>query len=191
MSDELTLPEKSRKGAPPHRTPWRILFRILILVVINFGGLAVMAEYRVMEVLLAPGGVEKMPSVAVTLLFLIGRAGMYLLVPGLLLVGIFHAIFPWESRKQMMKRLLKARRATALLEQGDVEILHDPIEDDPAFADVLVRARGLAESELKGRDQGLGFRHLLWQTEKRILREQFGITWFSAGDLNRRKKELT
>jgi hypothetical protein len=184
----MTLQEKSQKCAPPPRTPWAILFRIGVLVALNFGGLAVMAEYRMMEILLAPGGAEKMPSVGVALLFLIGRAGMYFFVPGLVLVGIYHLVCPWEHPKRMRNRLLKERRATALREQGgEGVLLHDPIEDDPAFAEALARAKGLAKSDLEGRDEGDGYASLRSKTEKRILKEQFGITWFSTGDLNHGK----
>ncbi len=184
----MTLQEKSQKCAPPPRTPWAILFRIGVLVALNFGGLAIMAEYRLMEILLAPGGAEKMPSVGLALLFLIGRTGMYFFVPGLVLVGVYHLVCPWERPKRMRKRLLKERRATALREQGGKGVLlHDPIEDDPAFREVLARSKELAKSELKGREEGASFASLQAKTQKRILVKEFGITWFSTGDLNHGK----
>jgi hypothetical protein len=188
VSDERSLQEKSQKCAPPPRTPWAILFRIGVLVALNFGGLAIMAEYRLMEILLAPGGAEKMPSVGVALLFLIGRAGMYFFVPGLVLVGIYHLVWPWETRKRMRKRLLEERRSRALREQGgDGVLLHDPIEDDPAFREVIARAKELGKLELKGREEGEYFSSFQAKTQKRILVKEFGITWFSTGDLNHGK----
>jgi hypothetical protein len=113
---------------------------------------------------------------------------MYFFVPGLILVGIYHLICPWESQKGMRNRLLKERRATALREQGGKGVLlHDPIEDDPAFREVLSCANELAKSELKGREEGSSFASLQAKTQKRILIKEFGITWFSTGDLNHGK----
>lgn len=64
--------------------------------------------------------------------------------------------------------------------------LHDPIEDDPGFHEAFVIAQAEAEkiAAAKGVLGHMGGCHILWEEQARILREQFGITWFSPQSMN-------
>ena len=66
----------------------------------------------------------------------------------------------------------------------DDPLLHDPVEDDPALKPVVAEAESLADAELSGRSRGRGFCHVFWRTKRRILRDRFGVTWFSPGEMN-------
>ena len=60
---------------------------------------------------------------------------------------------------------------------------HDPIEDDPAFAAVLLRASLEAEREV-GAEGDYGHCLVFWQCKKRILRNRYGIAWCDEAELN-------
>ena len=63
---------------------------------------------------------------------------------------------------------------------------HDPIEDDPKFRPILVRANLEAEQELaaRGITPRLGYCHAFWHTKKRILKDKYGINWRTPAELN-------
>ena len=92
-------------------------------------------------------------------------------------------IVRWLQRR----RLYFQRRAVAkqrLRDHSGTGRLHDPIEDDPALQPVIAEAEALADAELSGRPRGRGFCHVFWRTKQRILRDRFGVTWFSPADMN-------
>lgn len=60
---------------------------------------------------------------------------------------------------------------------------HDPMEDDPAFATILLRASLEAEREVgAGGDYGHCF--VFWECKKRILHDRYGIAWCHEAELN-------
>ena len=65
-----------------------------------------------------------------------------------------------------------------------MDIVHDPIEDDPLFRDVVKAAEREAEEELVNVPKKRGFCHRLWSVQKRILREKYGVAWKSPAELN-------
>lgn len=82
------------------------------------------------------------------------------------------------------RKLYRARFAAASAANGDAK-LHDPIEADPAFKSIFRKANRLAKVELQesGID-GLGACLAYWNYKQRILREQFGIIWFTPAQMN-------
>lgn len=62
-------------------------------------------------------------------------------------------------------------------------LFHDPIEDESALALAFEQARALALAEV-GRDSGIGYGQRIWSAKKRILRERFGIQWFTPAEMN-------
>ena len=52
-----------------------------------------------------------------------------------------------------------------------MDVVNDPIEDDPLFSEVVKAAEREAEEELANTPKGRGFCHRLWSAKKRILRE--------------------
>lgn len=61
---------------------------------------------------------------------------------------------------------------------------HDPLEDDPRFRDLIAKAEREAELELADWPRGMGFCHILWETQKEILREKYGIDWHTPVEMN-------
>lgn len=61
------------------------------------------------------------------------------------------------------------------------ELLHDPIEDDPAIRPHIEQAEALAQAELKDDPQK---RDRLNSIKQQILQQRFGITWFTIEEMN-------
>lgn len=80
------------------------------------------------------------------------------------------------------ERLLHERIEIAEQQQGDVDELHDPIEDDPELQPILAEAAAIAEAEVP--DTGMGWCHSVWERQQRILRSRYSIEWFSPADMN-------
>ena len=80
--------------------------------------------------------------------------------------------------------VLRDRIGQAKACQQDATLLHDPIEDDPQYADVFAQVDREVDELLKDRDHGLGFCHLVWRHRKKILKQKHGVKWFSPGDMN-------
>lgn len=96
-------------------------------------------------------------------------------------------------------RILRAHEEQGK-ERGN-ECLHDPLEQDPQFADVIAEARASAEARLweimpaiDGRPAGpedaaspelrsLGNCHWVWMQMKEDLRSK-GLTWYSPAEMN-------
>ena len=72
----------------------------------------------------------------------------------------------------------------AMLAQGFGD-LHDPIEDDPRWAEVVraAAAKACALAEARG-ILGMGACHFIWAEQERILREEHGVAWWSPAHLN-------
>lgn len=81
-------------------------------------------------------------------------------------------------------RELRRRRAVAKAQQSG-DILHDPIEDDPQHAAAFAESDRLAELALEDVERGRGFCHQLWRVKQAILRDQFGIEWFTPAEINK------
>ena len=60
----------------------------------------------------------------------------------------------------------------------------DAIELAPEHSEVFAAIDDEVEEELKDHPRGLGFVHLFWATKERILKEKYGISWRSPGELN-------
>lgn len=65
-------------------------------------------------------------------------------------------------------------------------IAHDPIEDDPRYKSVFEGIDAevdeiLKDHPLRGR---MGFCHIIWDTEKEILKQKYGISWKTPAEMN-------
>jgi hypothetical protein len=61
---------------------------------------------------------------------------------------------------------------------------HHALEDHPRLRRVVERARREAELELdEGRGQ-LGYCHRVWELQKKILREKYGLDWKTPQEMN-------
>lgn len=82
---------------------------------------------------------------------------------------------------ELCNRLVKAA-----VSQAGAAMLHDPIEDEPHLRGAFSHAKAEAERIIRARNQreGMGYCHVLWDEEARILKTQFGIAWYSPADMN-------
>jgi len=73
----------------------------------------------------------------------------------------------------------------AIQQKSKGELLVDPIESDPLFAEKVRNAATEAKRivELIGH-VGRGSCHLIWTKQKEILAERDGIVWFSPKEMN-------
>ena len=62
----------------------------------------------------------------------------------------------------------------------------DPIENDSRYAWMIQKAEKEAEAELAaaGIASTLGYCHMLWPRQKRILKEKYGINWKTPAEMN-------
>ncbi len=99
---------------------------------------------------------------------------------------------------ELCERILIART-----QQPEATTLHDPIEDNPAYAETITTIREATEKELREeiarqnaerresgdvtflRDWPLGTCHLMWRRMKERLAKE-GITWYSLAEMNPR-----
>lgn len=63
-------------------------------------------------------------------------------------------------------------------------LYYDPIEDCPEFQKIAPIVARELEKELGSQKKMMGICHRAWAIKKRILKEQYGIDWRSAEDLN-------
>jgi hypothetical protein len=63
---------------------------------------------------------------------------------------------------------------------------HDPQERDPNKKKLIQAAQAEAEFELRGsRLEGqMGYCHMLWGRQQKILKEKYGIKWRSPDEMN-------
>lgn len=85
-----------------------------------------------------------------------------------------------SNRNNIFQQRLQQARSS----QPQESLLFDPIEEDPQYAESFAAAEALAEQELYERANTRGFCHIYWQTKQRILKDQFGIMWFSPSEMN-------
>ena len=80
---------------------------------------------------------------------------------------------------------LRTRVMLAIQQKSKGELLVDPIESDPLFAEKVRNAATEAKRvvELIGH-VGRGSCHLIWTKQKEILAERDGIVWFSPKEMN-------
>ncbi len=69
--------------------------------------------------------------------------------------------------------------------RGESGLRHDPVEDDPRYAEVFARI----DEEVKAlvaddpRRGEMGFCHVQWAVKKRLLREKYGIEWRTPDEM--------
>lgn len=91
-----------------------------------------------------------------------------------------------DPRKVLQKRRFRLRRK----EMGKPPKPHvwqekrDPIESDPAYAEILADVDALLEKKFEGVDRDMGFCHLWWPAKKFVLMKIYGIDWKSPAELN-------
>jgi hypothetical protein len=63
---------------------------------------------------------------------------------------------------------------------------YDPIEDDPVAGPLIVQAKAEAmkSKNVIEYDGHLGRCHEIWRTQKRILKEKYGIEWRTPPEMN-------
>ena len=91
------------------------------------------------------------------------------------------------ERKVLARHLAKvsqttAERILATLCRQAGGTLHDPLDDDPAFEEVLAEVQNEIDAQL-GTEPRMGKCHSAWKLKKRLLAEQ-GIEWLSPAELN-------
>ncbi|HUQ71848.1 MAG TPA: hypothetical protein VM165_20120 [Planctomycetaceae bacterium] len=61
------------------------------------------------------------------------------------------------------------------------KVFRDPWDDDPRYREILAAASAQAEAELENHPMkgGLGFCHVVWERQKEILRQTYGLKWQS------------
>lgn len=75
-------------------------------------------------------------------------------------------------------------RIVQAYETQSERLLHDPVEDDPAFSIAITEADREVARLLKDEPNRLGLCHLGWRHKKQILKERFGLTWYSPAEMN-------
>ncbi len=83
-----------------------------------------------------------------------------------------------ERRRELARRTNKQKHPR-------ISLLYDPINDDPTFAWAIKEAGDRALEEV-GRPFVMGSCHLVWRRKKQILKEEFGIDWYSPREMNPR-----
>jgi hypothetical protein len=66
-----------------------------------------------------------------------------------------------------------------LIAQVEDTLFHDPIEDLPELADVMVATEAELEAAFEGTARGPGFCNKHWQLRKQILPDKYGVDWLS------------
>ena len=84
---------------------------------------------------------------------------------------------------ESMSELLFQKVMQASLTQSTP--FYDPIEDEPAFKEIMTQVTREAESVLQTSQPTIkrGLCYLVWK-KKRILAERYQITWFSPHEMN-------
>lgn len=67
---------------------------------------------------------------------------------------------------------------------SDDDLNHDPQEDDPKLGPIIRQAEAEAEARLSDEPRGIGFCHLLWETQKDLLKTKYGIDWKTPAEMN-------
>lgn len=85
---------------------------------------------------------------------------------------------------ELLRRRELARR-TNKRKHPKARLLYDPINDDPVYAWAINEAARRAKDEVSP-PYVLGTCHLIWRRQKHILKEEFGIDWYSPREMNPR-----
>jgi hypothetical protein len=64
---------------------------------------------------------------------------------------------------------------------SDMQLIRDPIEDDPRYREILERADAETREELAGKERNC---YVFWKVKKRILKERHGLDWKTPAELN-------
>jgi hypothetical protein len=85
-----------------------------------------------------------------------------------------------------LAELLRMRRLRAILAHEGSSSLHDPIEDDPRLKEIINDVENEVDCKLQssGVKQDMGYCFLVWHEMEKILRERFGVVWFSPSKMN-------
>jgi hypothetical protein len=89
-------------------------------------------------------------------------------------------IAAWFARR----KLYRERFVLAESRRRNQELRRDPIEEDPALQDAFEQSELLVQAEIANYRQRHGVCHRAWKVKKRVLRDQFGIVWFTPGEMN-------
>lgn len=81
-----------------------------------------------------------------------------------------------------MTPALRTRVLRACLTQSGWDF-HDPIEDEPHLKAVFKAAEQAAKAEA-GPGGYMGYCHLFWDAQQRILQERYGIAWYTPRQMN-------
>lgn len=86
---------------------------------------------------------------------------------------------------EAMEPGLRQRMLIAVQTQ-DGPIFHDPIEDDPAFKQIIENAHHAACKliEASGLANRRGACHGIWDEQARILKDEHDIVWYSCREMN-------
>jgi hypothetical protein len=62
----------------------------------------------------------------------------------------------------------------------------DPIEDDPEYEELLKIVDEIVDKKLERHPMrgGMGFCHVVWDTKKRVLKNQYNIDWRTPSEMN-------
>jgi hypothetical protein len=139
-------------------------------------------------------GSRKFPLSLDTKIILILLSPVWL--PMMAFFRLRHAILVWMERRGLGRQRQPARKRFAPKFDPELErrrtvartaqtgpFLHDPIEDDPAFVGAVKYAQRQADKEIGARAM-LGRRTLVWMRKRQILKQDFGIDWYSPAQIS-------
>lgn len=65
-------------------------------------------------------------------------------------------------------------------------LAHDPVEDDPRYAEVFRKIDGEVDELLADHPQrgSMGFVHIYWETKQRLLKTKYAIDWRTPAQMN-------
>ena len=95
---------------------------------------------------------------------------------------------PKEPPRPLDPELLRRRelaKQTNKFNHPKIRHLYDPLRDDPAYSAIIEAAAQRAQDEV-GHPHVLGTCHLIWRRQKQILKEEFGIVWYTPSEMNPR-----
>lgn len=87
------------------------------------------------------------------------------------------------SRDSELKRRIEVAAKTQRPAGAAFPLLHDPIEDDDATAQIVKAAQAKADAATDPKIR-MGRCHGVWTRMKAILKEEHGIVWYSPREMN-------
>lgn len=67
---------------------------------------------------------------------------------------------------------------------GNCNLIHDPIENLPKYADIMRRVDEEVDEILGDDKEFFGICHRAWNLKKQLLKEQYEIDWHTPDELN-------